>query len=97
MRQPIKVESHSLIDFGFAAVSTIAPLALGLQGLARTIPLGWGLQQGALNALTDQPYALDDRLPRQGYGWPMLTIQEMPKRLMQAPNSSPHICFSRPP
>ncbi len=58
MRQPIKVEAHSLMDYGFAAVSTIAPLTLGLQGRARNIALAWGAGQGALNGLTDQPYAL---------------------------------------
>ena len=33
-------------------------------------------------------------LPRQGCGWPMSTIQLTPNRSTQAPNSSPHICFS---
>jgi hypothetical protein len=31
----------------------------------------------------------------QTCGWPMLTIQEIPNWSSQAPNSSPHICFSR--
>jgi hypothetical protein len=58
MRQPIKVESHSVIDYGFAAVSLSVPSALGLNGAARAIPVAWGVGQGVLNALTDQPYAL---------------------------------------
>ncbi len=58
MRQPIKDEAHSLIDYGFAAVSSLGPLVLGLHGPARAIPLAWGVGQGVLNAFTDQPYAL---------------------------------------
>lgn len=58
MWQPIKVEAHSVIDYGFAAVSLGVPHALGLKGAERAIPMTWGAGQGVLNALTAQPYAL---------------------------------------
>ncbi len=58
MRQPIKVESHSLIDYAFAVVSLAVPPALGLSGAARAIPMAWGAGQGTLNALTDQSRAV---------------------------------------
>ncbi len=58
MRQPIKVQAHSLVDYAFAAASLGLPLALGFTGTARAIPMAWGAGQGRLNALTDQPYAL---------------------------------------
>lgn len=68
MPQPIKVEAHSLIDYGFAAVSLSAPFVLGLRGAARAIPVAWGLGQGTLNALTDQPYALRRVVSFKGHG-----------------------------
>ena len=68
MKQPIKVESHSLIDYGFLAVAVAGPIALGLQGPARTVPLAFGASQGALNALTDQPYAVERAVPFKLHG-----------------------------
>ena len=68
MRQPIGVEPHALIDYGFAAVSLGVPLALGLRGAARAIPMAWGTGQGVLNALTDQPYALRRLVPFKRHG-----------------------------
>jgi uncharacterized protein len=55
---PITVKGHSLIDYGLTGVALGGPPLLGLKGAARWIPIGWGLTQGALNALTDQPYAI---------------------------------------
>ncbi len=63
MRQPIEVEAHSVIDYGFAAASLAVPLALGFSGVSRAIPMVWGIAQGTLNALTDQPYALRRLVP----------------------------------
>jgi hypothetical protein len=68
MRQPIGVEAHSLIDYGFAAVSLGLPPLLGLRGAARAIQMAWGAGQGALNALTDQPYALRRAVPFRRHG-----------------------------
>ncbi len=68
MTQPIKVEAHSVVDYGFAAVSLALPFALGLKGAARAIPMAWGAGQGTLNALTDQPYALRRVVSFKGHG-----------------------------
>ena len=66
--QPIKVKGHSLIDYGFAAVNVVGPLALGLMGPARAIPLAFAATQGGLNALTDQPYAAKRVIPFKLHG-----------------------------
>lgn len=68
MEQPIKVTGHSLIDYGFFAVATVGPTALGLEGPARLIPLAFGATQGTLNALTDQPYAVKRLVPFKLHG-----------------------------
>lgn len=66
--QPIKVKAHSLIDYGFTALNVVGPLALGLRGPARAIPLGFAATQGGLNALTDQPYAAKRVVPFKLHG-----------------------------
>lgn len=68
MRQPIKVEGHSLIDYGFFAGAVGLPLLLGLDGPARQIPLAFAATQGTLNALTDQPYAARRLVPFRWHG-----------------------------
>ena len=63
MTPPIKVRAHSLIDYGFFACAAGGPVLLGLRGRARAIPLAFAATQGALNALTDQPYAVRRLVP----------------------------------
>ena len=66
--QPIKVKAHSLIDYGFTAANVLGPLALGLKGPARAIPLGFAATQGGLNAVTQQPYAAKQIVPFKLHG-----------------------------
>jgi hypothetical protein len=68
MKRPIGVEAHSLIDYAFLAATVGAPLALGLRGPARAVPLAFGATQGMLNALTDQPYAVRRVVPFKVHG-----------------------------
>ena len=68
MRQPIKVEGHSLIDYAFFPAATVVPVLLGLDGRARALPIAFGMTQGALNALTDQPYAAKHLVPFKWHG-----------------------------
>lgn len=58
MKQPIKIRGHSLIDYAFLGATVAAPVALGLTGPARAVPVAFGATQGLLNATTDQPYAI---------------------------------------
>lgn len=68
MRQPIDVEKHSLADYAFLGLTVGAPLALGLRGAARSLPLMFGATQGVLNALTDQRYAVKRLIPFNWHG-----------------------------
>ena len=68
MRQPIKVRGHSLIDYGFGAAAVGGPALLGFRGAARALPLGLAATQGALNAFTDQPYAIKRIVPFKLHG-----------------------------
>lgn len=66
--KPIGVEAHSVIDYGLLIGAVTGPPLLGLQGPALAIPIGWGAVQGALNATTDQPYALTRLVPFKAHG-----------------------------
>jgi hypothetical protein len=68
MRQPISPALHGLIDYGFGLAYTTLPSLLGLTGPGRAIPADWGIGQGALNALTDQPYAVSRKVSFRTHG-----------------------------
>lgn len=63
-RKPISREAHGAIDYGFLAALTL----LGLGGAARTLSYLFGVAQGLLNALTDQPLALKRLVPFRTHG-----------------------------
>ncbi len=65
MRQPIKVEAHSLIDYGFAVGRPAARARL--EGPGARDRDGGDAGQGLLNALTDQPYALGRTVSFKGH------------------------------
>ena len=68
MPKPISPRVHSVIDYGFAAGNLLAPSALRLSGRARLLLAGFGVTQGALNALTVQPYAIAKQMPFKLHG-----------------------------
>jgi hypothetical protein len=58
MQHPIKRRAHGAIDYGLTALNLAGPLALGLKGPARVLPMALAAAQGGLTALTDQPLAV---------------------------------------
>ena len=66
--KPITPRMHSVIDYGFAAGNLLLPSLLGSSGKARALFAAFGLTQGALNALTVQPFALDQVVPFRAHG-----------------------------
>lgn len=67
-RKPISRGLHGLIDYGFGLVNLSVPALLGLSGSARVVLAGWAAAQGALNAFTDQKYAVRRVVPFATHG-----------------------------
>jgi hypothetical protein len=68
VRKPIGRATHAALDYGLAAVLLAAPRMLGLDRRARTVAASFGVAQGCLNALTDQPLALRRQIPFARHG-----------------------------
>ncbi|KNC19042.1 hypothetical protein AC792_08695 [Arthrobacter sp. RIT-PI-e] len=58
MNKPISPAMHGAIDYGFLATMLTAPSLLRLGRRARIVFALFGITQGALNALTDQPLSI---------------------------------------
>ncbi|MEJ2863568.1 hypothetical protein [Actinomycetospora flava] len=83
--KPITPELHGALDYGFLALNVIVPRLLRLPSRARAVFAAFGLVQGGLNAITDQPlaarhlvpFALHGRIERDSLpiylGLPLLT------------------------
>ena len=68
MHQPIKRTAHGAIDYGFLALNAAGPTLLGLDPKARKLFAGFGVMQGAINVLTDQPLAARKLIPFRTHG-----------------------------
>ncbi|PZE73854.1 hypothetical protein [Curtobacterium sp. MCBD17_019] len=66
--KPISPELHGRIDYGFTAANLFLPGALGLRPGARRLFRLFGLVQGGLNAVTDQPSAAIPAVPFAVHG-----------------------------
>ena len=66
--KPIGPKAHGAIDYGFAAMNSLAPSLFGLQGAARTLCYAFAASQGVLNALTDHPLGLKKLVPLRVHG-----------------------------
>ena len=66
--KPISPRLHSVIDYGFAAGNLALPSLLGLSTRAKGMFALFGAVQGALNALTVQPFAVDQVVPFRMHG-----------------------------
>ena len=68
MREPLSPRKHAIADYGLLAVNLTAPSLIGATRATRTLFAAFGLVQGALNALTDQPLALGRLVPFRLHG-----------------------------
>lgn len=66
--KPISPRLHSVIDYVFAAGNLTLPTLLRTSGRSRALFAAFGLTQGALNALTVQPFAVDQVVPFRIHG-----------------------------
>jgi hypothetical protein len=62
-RRPITPALHGLLDYGLAAGNLVLPSVLGMSGRARGVFAAFGLVQGAVDAVTVQPYAVRPIVP----------------------------------
>jgi hypothetical protein len=65
---PITPRLHGLLDYGVSATDLLLPSLLGMSGRARAVFAAFGAAQGAVNALTVQPYAAAARVPFRVHG-----------------------------
>jgi hypothetical protein len=63
MRRPITPAVHGALDYGYGAALLVLPRLLGLDRRARTLAAAFGLVDGALGAVTDQPLAVRRLVP----------------------------------
>ncbi|TCK24660.1 hypothetical protein [Pseudonocardia endophytica] len=68
MRRPITPRLHGALDYGFLALNLTILRLLRLPRRARTIFGAFGLVQGGLNALHDQPLAVRRAVPFATHG-----------------------------
>jgi hypothetical protein len=68
MAKPISRDVHSLLDYAVATVNLTLPSMLGLPRRAKLLFGAFGLAQGGLNAVTEQPYALAKKVPFRVHG-----------------------------
>jgi hypothetical protein len=67
-KPPINRRMHGLLDYGLAAATMVTPIALGLNGVTRAASLLFGGSQTVVNAMTDQPYAVQRRIQFRTHG-----------------------------
>ena len=68
MNKPIGPKLHRALDYGFRAIMASVPRMLGLDRRARALFTAFGVAQGSLNALTNQPLAVKHLVPFQTHG-----------------------------
>lgn len=68
MTKPITARQHGLIDYGFLASMLTLPSLFGMSRRARLLFAFFGLTQGTVNALTDQPFAITPLLSFRTHG-----------------------------
>ncbi|MDQ4099380.1 MAG: hypothetical protein M3121_02630 [Chloroflexota bacterium] len=74
--KPITPATHGLIDYGLLGLMLSAPSLLGLKGSAKTLPYLFGGIEGALNAVTNHPFALKRLVPFRTHG--QIELSSMP-------------------
>jgi hypothetical protein len=62
-KKPITPELHGLLDYGMSAANALVPGMLHMSTKARALFRTFAVVQGGLNALTDQPYAVQKIVP----------------------------------
>jgi len=68
MNRPINPALHGAVDYGFLVTQLVVPQVLGLNGRARLLFGAFGVIQGTLNAITDQPLAIRRIVPFKVHG-----------------------------
>ena len=66
--RPIGPTAHGAIDYAFLVTQLAVPRLLGLSPRARLVFGAFGVLQGTLNAITDQPLAVRRVVPFQRHG-----------------------------
>jgi hypothetical protein len=68
MKKPITPTLHGALDYGLLAADLAIPAALKMSSRARILFGTFGVVQGGLNALTDQPLAIKPVVPFRVHG-----------------------------
>ena len=67
-RKPFGPAAHCGIDYALVAYQALGPTLFRLTGPAKTIAYGFAATTGAVNALTDQPFAVKQAIPFRVHG-----------------------------
>jgi hypothetical protein len=68
MKKPITPTIHGALDYGLVAANVALPAVLKMSRRARLLFGAFGLVQGGLNAVTDQPLAIKPIVPFRVHG-----------------------------